>query len=137
MTPASWSLNPAGTWESGMAKESQARWKISPWSLRTLTPTGQSTERRADRSPTLSKGEGGKLWPESHSWDLPTRLKTDLIVARFFLTEAQGSYCTQFLMGQGEDGRKLEHPSFLDSFVNSPNIYWTFLSLVIKNKISL
>ena len=94
MAPAPRSLNPAGTWESGMAKESQARWKISPRSLRTLTPTGRSPERRAHRSPTLSEGEGGKLWPESHSWDLPTRVKTDLTVARFFLTEAQGSYCT-------------------------------------------
>ncbi|KAI4591271.1 hypothetical protein MJG53_002320 [Ovis ammon polii x Ovis aries] len=43
----------AGPWESGMAKESQARCKISPRSLRTLTPTGRSPERRADRSPTL------------------------------------------------------------------------------------
>ena len=107
MTAASRSLNPAGTCESGMAKESQARWKISPRSMRTLTPTGRSPERRADGSPTLSEGEGGKLWPESHSQDLPTRVKTDLTIARFFLTEAQGSYCTQFLMGQGEDGRKL------------------------------
>ena len=55
-TPASWSLYQMGTCESGMAKESQARWKIGPWSLQTLTPTGQNTDRSADRSPTLSEG---------------------------------------------------------------------------------
>ena len=61
MTPASWSLNPAGTCESGMAKESQARWKIGPWSLQTLISTGRNTERNADWSPTLSKGRAGSF----------------------------------------------------------------------------
>ena len=61
MTSASWSLYQMGTCESGMAKESQARWKISPWSLQTLTPTGQNTERRADWSPTLSEGRAGSF----------------------------------------------------------------------------
>ena len=61
MTSASWSLYQMGTCESGMAKESQARWKIGPWSLQTLTPTGQNTERRADWSPTLSKGRVGSF----------------------------------------------------------------------------
>ena len=56
MTLASWSLYQMGTCESGMAKESQARWKIGPWSLQTLTPTGQNTERSADHLPTLSEG---------------------------------------------------------------------------------
>ena len=54
-------LNQAGTCESGMAKESQARWKIGPWSLQTLTTTGQNTERRADWSPTLSEGRVGSF----------------------------------------------------------------------------
>lgn len=49
MTPGSWSLYQAGTCESGMARDSQARWTVSPWSLQTLTPTGGNTERRADR----------------------------------------------------------------------------------------
>ena len=56
MTSAFRSLNQAGTCESGMAKESQARWTIGPWSLQILTPTGWNTERRSDRSPTLSDG---------------------------------------------------------------------------------
>ena len=55
-TPASWSLYQMGTCESGMAKESQARWKIGPWSLQTMTPTGRNTERSADHLPTLSEG---------------------------------------------------------------------------------
>ena len=61
MTPASWSLYQMGTCESGMAKESQARWKIGPWSLQTLTPTGRNTERSADWSPTLSEGRAGSF----------------------------------------------------------------------------
>jgi len=61
MTSAFWSLNQVGTCESGMAKESQARWKIGPWSLQTLTPTGRNTERSADCSPTLSEGRGGSF----------------------------------------------------------------------------
>ena len=56
MTPGSWSLYQVGTCESGMATDSQARWTVSPWSLQTLTPTGANTERRADRSLTLSEG---------------------------------------------------------------------------------
>ena len=61
MTSASWSLYQMGTCESGMAKESQARWKVSPWSLQTLTPTGQNTERSADHSPTLIKQRAGSF----------------------------------------------------------------------------
>ena len=56
VTSGFWSLNQAGTCKSGMATESQARWKVSPRSLQTLTPTGRNTERSADRSPTLSEG---------------------------------------------------------------------------------
>ena len=61
MMSAFWSLNQVGTCESGVAKESQARWKIGPWSLQTLTPTGRNTERSADWSPTLSEGMGGSF----------------------------------------------------------------------------
>ena len=61
MTSASWSLYQMGTCESGMAKESQARWKIGPWSLQILISTGRNTERNADWSPTLSKGRAGSF----------------------------------------------------------------------------
>ena len=60
-TPASWSLYQMGTFESGMAKESQARRKIGPWSLQTLSLNGQNQERRADWSPTLSEGRAGSF----------------------------------------------------------------------------
>ena len=61
MASASWSLYHMGTCESGMAKESQARRKIGPWSLQTLIPTGRNTERNADWSPTLSEGRAGSF----------------------------------------------------------------------------
>lgn len=67
MTPGSSSLYQAGTCELGIATESQDRWTVSPWSLQTLTPTGANTERRADRSPTLTEGRRQEAWPESHS----------------------------------------------------------------------
>ena len=71
-TSAFWSLNQAGTCKSGMVTESQARWKVSPRSLQTLTPTGRNTERSADHLPTLSAGRGGSfVRSPSLFWGLP------------------------------------------------------------------